>query len=166
MFKFLLLIFLSLNLFSKTFTVASYNVENLFDLKKDRSDYKEYIPNTKAKWNQKTFNIKLNNVTKVIKDIDADIIALQEIENKQLLRTLQRKIPEYKYISFSKYKNSSVGVGFLSKMKIKSNQEINVRFTNKLFRPILETTFEIENRELKIFNNHWPSKKKLQKAIG
>jgi len=159
LFKFLLVIFLSLNLFSKTFSVASYNVENLFDLKKDRSDYNEYRPNTKAKWNQKTFNIKINNVLRVIKDIDADIIALQEIENQQLLKTLQRKLPKYKYNSFSKYKNSSVGVGFLSKIKIKSNHEISVRFTNKLFRPILESTFLLNNTEFKIFNNHWPSKR-------
>ncbi len=157
--KFLLLIFFSLNLFAKTFIVASYNVENLFDLKKDNSEYKEYIPNTKSKWNQKTYDIKIKNIIKVLKDMDADIVALQEVENRQLIKTLQRKLPQYKYSSFSKYKNSSVGIGFLSKIKIIKNQDINVKFTTKLFRPILETTFEIENTEFKIFNNHWPSKR-------
>ncbi len=159
MLKFLIPLFLSLNLFSKTFTIASYNVENLFDLKKNRSDYKEYIPNTKSRWNQKTYTIKINNIVKVLKDIDADIIALQEIENRELIRSLQRKLPYYKYSSFSKYKNSSVGIGFLSKIKILRNQDIKVNFTNKLFRPILETTFEIDSIEFKIFNNHWPSKR-------
>lgn len=159
--KLLLLLFLALALAlnAKTFTVASYNVENLFDLKKDRSDYKEYLPNTQSKWNQKTFNIKINNVVRVLKDIDADIIGLQEIENRQMMQQLVRKLPEYKYFSFTKYRNSSVGVGFLSKIKIKSNKDINVKFSNKIFRPLLETTFEIDNFEFKIFNNHWPSKR-------
>jgi len=159
LFKLLLLFFFSLSLCAKTFTIASYNVENLFDLVKHRSDYKEYQPNTYAKWNQKNFNIKVNNLVKVLKDIDADIIGLQEIENKQMMQLLLRKLPQYKYSSFTKYRKSSVGIGFLSKIKIKNNKDINVTFTNKLFRPILETTFELNNIEFKVFNNHWPSKR-------
>lgn len=159
MIKLLLLFLFPLFLYSKTFTLASYNVENLFDLVKHKSEYKEYIPNTKAKWNQKNFNIKINNVVKVLKDIDADIIALQEIENRQIMQELLRRLPQYKYSSFTKYRRSSVGIGFLSKIKIKENRDINVKFTNKIFRPILETTFELDNNEFKIFNNHWPSKR-------
>ena len=159
MIKFVILAFLSLCLYSKDFTVASYNVENLFDLKKQNTEYKEYIPNSKSNWNKRNFNKKLNNVIKVIKDIDADIIALQEIENKQLLKLISKEIPSYKYISFTKYKNSSVGLGFLSKIKIISNNQINVKFSKKTFRPILETTFKINNIKFKIFNNHWPSKR-------
>lgn len=159
MFKILLSLLFTLSLFSKEFTIASYNVENLFDLKKQGNEYKEYIPYTKSKWNKKTFNKKLNNLIKVIKDIDADIIALQEIENKYLIQLLLKKLPNYKYYSFSKYKNSSVGIGFLSKIKILENQNIEVKFSNKIYRPILESTFEVENKKFKIFNNHWPSKR-------
>lgn len=159
MIKLLFLIFIPFFLSAKTFTVASYNVENLFDLNKDRSDYKEYKPNSYSKWNNKNFNIKINNVIKVIKEIDADIIALQEIENRQIMQALLKKLPKYKYISFTKYRRSSVGVAFLSKIKIVSNKDIDVKFRNKLYRPILETTFELDNTRFKIFNNHWPSKR-------
>ncbi len=157
--KLLLIILLGISLYAKQFTVASYNVENLFDLNKNKSDYKEYIPNTKSNWNKKTFEIKLNNLVKVLNDLDADIIALQEIESKELMKLLLKKIPKYKYYSFDKYKNSSVGLGFLSKIKIVSNDSLNIRFSKKIYRPILETTFEIENIQFKIFNNHWPSKR-------
>lgn len=158
--KSILLLFIILSfVFSKEFTIASYNVENLFDLKVQKSEYKEYIPNTKSKWNQKIFNIKINNIIKVIKDINADIIGLQEIENRELMKTLLKRLPQYKYYSFIKYNNSAVGVGFLSKIKILNNRQIDVKFSNKLFRPILETTFEIDNIEFKVFNNHWPSKR-------
>jgi len=154
---FLALLALSLN--ATQFKVASYNVENLFDLTKQNSEYKEYIPNTSSKWNKKTFNIKVNNVIKVIKEIDADIIALQEIENRSLMQLLLKKLPEYKYYSFVKYNRSSVGVGFLSKIKITDNRQIDVKFSKKIFRPILETTFKLDNIEFKVFNNHWPSKR-------
>lgn len=158
MLKFLFLLFLTLTLNARTFTIASYNVENLFDLEKHKSEYKEFSPNTKSNWNQKIFNIKLNNVAKVIREIDADIIGLQEIENKAIMQLLLKKIPEYKYYSFAKYPRSAVGVGFLSKIEIKDSRQIDVKFTNKIFRPIQETTFELNNIEFKVFNNHWPSK--------
>lgn len=159
MFKILLVLLISIFSYAKEFTIASYNVENLFDLTKQNSEYREFIPNTKSNWNQKTFNIKLNNIIKVLKEIDADIIALQEIENKALMQMIMKKLPEYKYYSFTKYQKSAVGLGFLSKVKIKNNKQIDVKFSNKLFRPILESTFEIENIEFKVFNNHWPSKR-------
>lgn len=157
--KLLLLFVFTFSLYSKTLEITSYNVENLFDMQKNRSDYKEYQPNNKSRWNQKNFNIKVNNILKVIKELDSDIIALQEIENKQMLQLLLRRLPKYKYSSFTKYRNSSIGLGFLSKIKIISSNDIDVKFSNKLFRPILETTFQMNNIEFKIFNNHWPSKR-------
>ncbi|MGA1931134.1 endonuclease/exonuclease/phosphatase family protein [Arcobacter sp. YIC-464] len=161
MFKIFFLFFLTFGIFlnAKEFCVASYNVENLFDLEYQKTEYKEYIPFKNNNWNKKVFNTKLNNTINVIKDIDCEIIALQEIENKKILELLIKKIPSYKYYSFSKYKNSAVGLGFISKIKITDSKEINVKFSNKTFRPILETTFNIENHEFKIFNNHWPSKR-------
>ncbi len=156
---FFLLLLLTKLLLAKEFTIASYNVENLFDLNFNKSDYKEYKPNSQSNWNKKSFEIKLDNTIKVLKDLDADIIALQEIENKELIKLLQKKIPQYKYSSFSKYSNSSVGLGFLSKIKIIDEKTINIKFADKSFRPILETTFLFENQEFKIFNNHWPSKR-------
>lgn len=159
MIKLLLLTLFALCIYAKDFTIASYNAENLFDLKKQNSEYKEFIPNTSSKWNQKNFNIKINNAVKVIKAIDADIIGLQEIENRAVLQLLLKKLPQYKYSSFIKYSRSAIGLGFLSKIKIKDNRQIDIKFTNKIYRPILESTFVFDNTEFKIFNNHWPSKR-------
>ncbi len=159
MIKLLILSFLAINLFAKTFTIASYNVENLFDLNLQGTEYKEYIPNNKYNWNKKSFEAKISNIIKVIKQLDADIIALQEIENEKLLILLKQKLPNYKYHSFAKMKNSSIGLGFLSKIEIIDNKRIDVNFKKKRFRPILETVFEIENIKFSIFNNHWPSKR-------
>jgi endonuclease/exonuclease/phosphatase family metal-dependent hydrolase len=157
--KIILFLLLNLCLYAKTFNISTYNVENLFDLKNNRSDYKEYIPNNYSKWDKKKFTLKLTNLIKVLKDLDSDIIALQEVENRELMQLLLKKLPKYKYYSFSKYENASVGIGFLSKIKIIKNQDLNIKFPNKIYRPILETTFKIDNYEFKIFNNHWPSKR-------
>ncbi|QKF82449.1 endonuclease/exonuclease/phosphatase family protein [Halarcobacter ebronensis] len=154
-----LLSLLLVQLYSKNITICSYNVENLFDLENDKSEYKEYKPNEKSKWNKKTFDIKVSNILKVLNDMNCDIVALQEIENEKLIKLLQKKLPKYAYSSFSKFKNASVGLGFLSAIKIVENKTIDVKFSDKLFRPILENTFVVNNIEFKIFNNHWPSKK-------
>jgi len=49
------------------------------------AEYKEFIPNSKS-WNKKSFYNKLYNISRVIKDIKADIIALQEIESDTVLK--------------------------------------------------------------------------------
>ena len=158
MIKILFLFLITVTLNANTFSIASYNVENLFDLNKEGNEYSEFIPDTKANWNEENFNIKINNLTKVIKDLDADIIALQEIENRELMQLLLKKLPNYKYYSFIKYPDSAIGIGFLSKIKIKENKNLDVKVRNKIYRPILETTLVHENIEFKVFNNHWPSK--------
>mgnify|MGYP000576370030 FL=1 len=93
-------------LFAKVFTIASYNVENLFDLQYNGSEYKEYIPNTSSLWNKKNYLIKLKNISRVINDLNADVLVLQEIESLNVLLSLKRKT-HYKYHSFIKQKNKA-----------------------------------------------------------
>ena len=71
-----ILLLLPLLLYSKPFKIASYNVQNLFDMHYDGSEYIEYIPN-KHNWIEDIAGIKLNHTAEVICDIEADIIALQ-----------------------------------------------------------------------------------------
>ena len=72
--------------------IASYNVENLFDLNYNGHEYEQYIPNTSWKWNRDTYRKKLKNISKVIVDMDPDIIALQEIESLQALKDLRAQV--------------------------------------------------------------------------
>ncbi|MFW2454261.1 hypothetical protein ACN4FY_11810 [Aliarcobacter butzleri] len=44
-------------------------------------------------------------------DRDADIIGLQEIENKDWMQLLQKTLPKYKYFSFINYPDSADGLG-------------------------------------------------------
>jgi len=157
--KYLILILIYIQqLYSLDFKVASYNVENFFDLHYDKTEYKKFIPHSKT-WNKNSFKNKLQNITQTIKDLDADILALQEIESLKVLNAIINKNPQYKYFSFLKNKDSAIGVALLSKYKIVSSSPIVVDKYNKFSRDILKVNLSIDNKSLIIYVNHWRSKR-------
>ncbi len=156
------LVFLvSLSFGNTVLKIATYNVENLFDLTKSKYRYKEYQAYGKSLWNKKHYKIKLQNIAKVIKGIDADIIALQEIASLKTLKDLKFELKRqglyYKYLSFADGKNTTTKVAILSKIPFIYSRELRVKSSYK-YRNILETKFKINNQELYIFTNHWKSK--------
>ena len=80
---------------AKTFKVVSYNVENLFDLTKDGTEYTGYIPNTGYGWTKDIVDIKVTNIAKVIKNLRADVVALQEVESKKSLIFLRNRLKDF-----------------------------------------------------------------------
>ena len=146
---------------AQTVKIATYNVENLFDLQRSGYEYQEYIPYSYSKWNKKNYNIKLKNIAKVIIDIDADIIGLQEIESLQALKdlryTLKREGLYYQYYKIANYKHTTIKVAILSKIPFVYTHEIAVKSSYR-YRNILEAKFKINNQELFILVNHWKSK--------
>ena len=157
--KYFLFIFIaSLKLYSLDFKVATYNVENFFDLNYDKTEYQEYIPNTKT-WNQKAFNTKLTNTSQVIQDLDADILALQEIESQKVIDAIIEKNPQYKYNQFIKNNHSAIGLALLSKFPITQTTNITVDNKDKYARDILKVKVKIEDKPLIIYVNHWRSKR-------
>ncbi|MDY0116504.1 MAG: endonuclease/exonuclease/phosphatase family protein [Sulfurimonadaceae bacterium] len=143
--------------------IGSYNVENLFDLVHDGNEYEEYIPNTATKWNKKNYTIKLKNLSKVIKDLDVDILALQEIESLEALKDLRFELQQqgiyYQYYSIADKKKTSVKVALLSKYPFVYAKEVAV--TSSLSqRNILEVKYKIDKREFYLFINHWRAKSK------
>jgi len=156
-----LTLILSTLLGETTLKIATYNVENLFDLQRSGYEYKEYIPNSKSRWNLKNYKLKLKNIAQVIKEIDADIIGLQEIESLQALKDLRLQLKRsglyYQYYKIANYKNTTIKVAILSKIPFIYTHEIAVQSSYK-YRNILEAKFKINNQELYILVNHWKSK--------
>jgi len=154
------ILFFSTFLEAITFKVASYNLENLFDLKYNGGEYSEYIPNS-HNWNRKTLKIKLKNLSEVICEVDADIIALQEVENLNSLKLLKKTLNYYgcyyKYFAITSKPTSSTQVAILSRFKIEYSKDIRV--PKKGLRDILEVKFIIDNYPFYIFINHWKSKR-------
>jgi len=141
--------------------IATYNVENLFDLERSGNEYAEYIPNTTWQWNAKNYRIKLRNIARVIADIRPDVIGLEEIESLQALRDLQAEVNRQglylPYRAIADAKQSSVKTALLSRYPIKVKREIRV--TNGLrIRNILEIKLDTGSEPLYVFVNHWKSK--------
>jgi len=153
-------LFLPLFLYSINLKIASYNVENLFDLQYSGNEYSSYIPN-KHGWNQKNFRKKLLNISEVICDVNADIIGLQEVENSRVLKKLQQSLRKvgcsYHYSAITHKKGSAIQVALLSKYPIKSIKEIVVHRALG-YRNILEVKYLFNKRPLFIYVNHWKSK--------
>lgn len=160
----IILLIFSFQLSAKELRVASYNVENLFDIKYNGTEYKDYIPNTGAKWNKKNYLVKLKNISKVISAVNPDIIGLQEIESEKALLDLKAMLhkgykTEYKYyaIALDKKQSSAITTALLSKYPIAYQKEVKVT-NHPLNRNILEVGIKVNDEVLTVFVNHWKSK--------
>jgi len=153
---FLTLVLFTFSLYAKQFSVSSYNVENLFDAQKSGYEFEQYIPYGKSGWSKKMYAIKIKNIARVIKDIDADIISLQEVENRGVLKRLNLALGKKKYpYMYSSFKSAKFDVVLLSRYPIKEHSSYTIQ---KRFRPIHRVVLDVEGFEFTIFMNHWPSK--------
>lgn len=152
-----LMFFISLS--AKEITIATYNVENLFDAKNDGTEYRDFKL-SKHGWNAEKSRQKLKNIARVIKYINADIIALQEVENYEIAKELAKKTG-YDFQAFSKPKKSPVGIVLLSKFKITNKKEHT--FSHIKTRNILETSVNLDNKNLTLFITHFPTAKRPKK---
>lgn len=146
---------------AKIFKIASYNLENLFDLTRDGTEYTEYIPNTGYGWTKDIANIKYTNIAKVIKDLGCDVVALQEVESKKALITLRNRLKDfgvdYPYLEIADSKATPVKSAVLSKFTIVEKEEIQI--DNEVARNILKITLDIDGNRIILFINHWKSKR-------
>jgi len=163
--RYLLLFLLSILLSAATFKVASYNVQNLFDDIRNGSEYDDYIPG-KHNWTSRMVDIKLNHTAEVLCDLDADIIALQEIENEAILIRLQKRLKRvgcaYPYRAITRKKKTAIHVALLSRFPITEEREVRVNYSDR-DRNILEVTLRIDGHPLTLFVNHWKSKSRSGK---
>ncbi len=145
---------------AKTFKIASYNVENLFDLKTHGTEYSDYVPNGPSGWNQEMLDIKLSRIARVLADLDADIVCLQEIESEEALSLLNRRLSRfqkgYPYTAIAQEGSSTVRCAALSRFAVVSQQEIYSGGAGH--RGILKLTLSIEGVFLIVYINHWKSK--------
>ena len=84
-----------------TFTVMSYNVENLFHPSQDSlNPDTEYTQNGSRHWSYTRYHNKLAHIAQVIANINDEhpyLIGLNEVESAQCLTDLCRKMPHYPY---------------------------------------------------------------------
>ncbi|MFW6244403.1 MAG: endonuclease/exonuclease/phosphatase family protein [Fibrobacterota bacterium] len=137
-----------------TFSVAFYNVENLFDLTLDGNEYEEYRPGA-SNWTEGIQKTKVNRTAEVIALLDADIVGLCEVENGGVLEQLQTELEKwecgYPYSAVASSGECANTTALLSRYPIHNKLEHEVEQS----RSILEVSLD----GFRIFVNHWPSKR-------
>ncbi len=148
---------LPLMAYALEFKVATYNVENLFDAKKEGNEYQEYMPGSKHGWDEAMVEKKIANLARVVKDMDADIIALAEIENKEVLEKLNHALGAraYPHLFYPvKKPHVSIETALLSRFPIEKSTSIVMKDQP---RGIHRVTLKIEKKALDVYLNHWPA---------
>lgn len=145
-------------------TILSYNVENLFDAVDNGTEYRDYDPG-EGEWSEDLFHAKMLRIAEVIGSAvpkGPDILALQEIENENVLETLRTeglKNLGYRYSAIIEAPDSAVQTAVLSRFPITAVKSHALHLAGaEGLRHILELEIEIDGRILYLLNNHWKSK--------
>ncbi len=149
---------------------ASFNTENLFDGINNGNEYKEFkIGACQSQMSQSECNLwrmrelgkageryeaKLTDVAKVLRELAADTVAVQEVENEAVLRELAKRAG-YEFYKFASVKNSPVGLGFLSHLPLKNARVEEIRGVKT--RPILSVDVSVGGATLTLVNVHLPA---------
>lgn len=80
--------------------IAFYNVESLYDtLVAPGAADRAWTPRGERQWNTERYRTKIGHIARVIDDLDADLIAVAEVENESVVRDLMYAMrSDYNYI--------------------------------------------------------------------
>tara|TARA_B100001250_G_scaffold387326_1_gene384597 strand:- start:588 stop:1553 length:966 start_codon:yes stop_codon:yes gene_type:complete len=160
----IILVFLTNLNSEEPLTVGFWNVENLFDLENDpiKND-DEFSYGGRKNVDQEIYDLKINNCSEVLFDLNADILGLCEVENLRVLNDLNiaYKERDYSIIHYDSPDNRGIDNAlFYDKniFSIISSRAIANRLNNGIkTRDILYVEGEYQNKILHLFINHWPS---------
>ena len=161
------------------YTIAFYNIENLFDIKKDLlTNNRDFLPTSQKRWTLKRYQNKLLKLGTVIPKIGNEdnqtapvIIGLAEVENQNVLSDLvnsKNLIDEhYKYIHFDSLDERGIDVALLYKpdiFKVTHSETFSVYLQNEkgeqdYTRDILLVQGELNNESINVIVNHWSSRR-------
>tara|TARA_R110002051_G_scaffold73135_6_gene132768 strand:+ start:10507 stop:11484 length:978 start_codon:yes stop_codon:yes gene_type:complete len=161
------------------YTVAFYNLENLFDPERNSKILdKDYTPNGVKKWTVERYRRKLSKLAKTIfniSDEDQDyppvLIGVAEAENNSVLKALLHTDPlediDYGFIHFDSPDERGIDTGLIYRKRffnvlhaeplaLMVNNHEGIRDTT---RDILYVKGELNKELVHVFVNHWPSRR-------
>ena len=168
-----------MNTISENFTIAFYNIENLFDIKNDPLTHdRDFLPTAPKRWTPKRYQKKLLKIGTAISKIGEEntkvapiIIGLAEVENKKVLSDLvnsKNLIDEnYSYIHYDSLDERGIDVALLYKsdvFKVENSETFSVYLENELghqdyTRDVLLVQGKLNNENINIIVNHWSSRR-------
>ena len=165
------------------FSVAFYNLENLFDTENNKFTLdRDYTSNSGLDWNNDRYMRKIENLSKVISKIGIKnsklppvLLGVSEVENKTCLSDLinsKKLLPHaYDFVHYNSPDERGIDVAFLYQKKY---FELTYSDTYTLFltddknnrdftRDILLVSGKLFDEEVFVIVNHWPSRTKGKK---
>lgn len=160
------------------YTVAFYNLENLFDFREDPSVFdNSFLPNSERNWTKKRYEQKIFKLGQVISQIGEasdekipTIIGLAEVENKLVLHDLTQskhlRHHNYGFVHFDSKDERGVDVALLydrDVFTVGHTQTYSVYLEKDLgvqdyTRDILLVTGILNKETVHFIVNHWPSR--------
>ena len=97
------------------FKVAFYNVETFFDtIRNPLTDDADFTPTGAKRWTGVRYHVKLDNIARVIDEMDADILGVAEVENENVVRDLLLTMKSnYNYIHYNTSDRRGMDVALL-----------------------------------------------------
>ncbi|MEM6514627.1 MAG: endonuclease [Bacteroidota bacterium] len=161
------------------YTIAFYNLENLFDYRNDiKTLDDDFLPNAEKQWTKRRYYRKIERVSRVISQIGKSshetspvIVGLAEVENKKVLHDLVNskylKQENYRYVHFSSLDERGIDVALLYNPEIfcleKSESHkiklLDENGKNDYTRDILSVRGIMNSEPICFIVNHWPSRR-------
>ncbi|MBQ0768399.1 MAG: endonuclease [Bizionia sp.] len=163
----------------KKYTVAFYNIENLFDIYNDKvTRDNDLLPNATRRWTVKRYQNKIrklsfaiSNIGKEETDMPPAIIGLAEVENEAVLNDLvsftHLEDYNYKFIHYDSPDERGIDVALLynedvfkvAYSKTYALTLIDAMGVQDFTRDILLVSGLLDGLELHLIVNHWPSRR-------
>ena len=161
------------------YTVAFYNLENLFDPKRNSKILdKDYTPDGAKKWTVERYQRKLVKLAKTIVNIGEKdhpyppaLIGVAEAENNSVLTALLHTDPmddlDYGFIHFDSPDERGIDTGLIYRkrfFKVLHSEPLVLLVDNPggvrdTTRDILYVKGELNKELVHVFVNHWPSRR-------
>tara|TARA_B100001146_G_scaffold225213_1_gene247950 strand:+ start:27832 stop:28782 length:951 start_codon:yes stop_codon:yes gene_type:complete len=161
------------------YTIAFYNLENLFDTEDDPLTLDDdFTVNAPRQWNAKRFQKKIKKLGRVISQIGYNdiqhppaIVGIAEVENETVVKALVDskflKDKGYQYVHFDSSDERGIDTALLYRSDYVTILEAN---THTLYlenapgvrdytRDILHIRGTLQGQEVHILVNHWPSRR-------
>ncbi|MEY8868173.1 endonuclease/exonuclease/phosphatase family protein [Meridianimaribacter flavus] len=166
------------------YTIAFYNIENLFDIHNDLfTNDDDFLPTSDKRWTQKKYDRKIYKIGSVISQIGTDenttppaIVGLAEVENKRVLKDLlaskDLQSINYDYVHYNSLDERGIDVALIYNkdvFTVNSSETFNVFITDEdgeidFTRDVLLVSGMLGGEEIHIIVNHWPSRREGEEA--
>ncbi|RZN83812.1 MAG: endonuclease [Winogradskyella sp.] len=167
---------------SNKYTIAFYNIENLFDTKNDEhTNDDDFLPTSAKRWTTKRYEKKLKKLGRVISQIGGDdvdappaIVGLAEVENehvvKDLIKSKYLKHYNYDIVHYDSSDERGIDVALIydtDVFKVSHSEPFAVYLTKEdgsrdYTRDVLLVTGRLNDEQIHIIVNHWSSRRQGQ----